>query len=235
MLENIEYTESEGFRFERKYVGNSVDIKNSEMIIRMNPAGFSSVFSERFINNIYFDTERFDFFYDNVNGRHDRVKYRIRWYGDLFQNIENPILELKSKHGQVGTKQSFLLKSFDFKKNFNFKMLQKVFQESNLPEDVFFKLKHLKPTLINRYKRKYYRDFSGDYRLTLDRDIQYFPTTQIAFGKITTTDFLSHIIELKYDNAKDDKADKITNFLPFRLSKNSKYQNGIEIFHYVLD
>jgi len=52
LLENLEYTESEGFRFERKYVGNSVDIRNSEMIIKMNPAGFSPVFSERFINNI---------------------------------------------------------------------------------------------------------------------------------------------------------------------------------------
>lgn len=235
MLENIDYTESEGFRFERKYVGNSVDINSSEMIIRMNPAGFSPVFSERFINNIYFDTERFDFFYDNINGRHDRVKFRIRWYGNLFQNIEFPILELKIKQGQVGTKQSFLLKSFDFKKDFNFKILQSIFKESNLPEDVYFKLKQLKPTLINRYKRKYYRDFSRNFRLTLDSNIQYFPANQISFGKITSSDYHSHIIELKYDNSNDDKVNKITSFFPFRLSKNSKYTNGIEIFHYVLD
>ncbi len=235
MINNREYTILRGFRFERKFIGYCIDKKQIETIIKMNPAAFKTVYHERFINNIYFDTDRFDFYYDNINGSYERIKYRIRWYGDLFQTIEKPVLELKIKHGQVGIKQAFPLVAFDFRKKFDFKDFCNIFEESNLPIDIFFKLKNLKPALVNRYKRQYFRDFSGDFRLTTDEKIEYYPTNQISFGKIVYKESQNHIIELKYDNDKDEKADKICAFLPFRMTKNSKYVNGIQLFHYVID
>ena len=235
MSEKSEYTSLDGYRFERKYIGTDIDTRSTEIIVKMNPACFKPIYKERYINNIYFDTDKFDFYYDNVIGRHDRLKFRIRWYGNLYKNIENPILELKIKQGLVGTKKTFNLVNFEFKKNFDFDSLWAVFEKSNLPVDVIFKLKNLKPTLVNRYKRKYFRDFSGDFRLTIDKEIEYYPCSQIFFGKIIqkVTDY--HVIELKYDNNKDKRAQEISQFLPFRLTKNSKYANGTELFYYLID
>ena len=235
MRDNDEYTILDQYRFERKFIGNSFDAHNSELIIKMNPSGFREIYSERFINNVYFDTDRFDFYYDNVNGRHDRIKFRIRWYGDLYRKVENPILELKIKQGQVGTKESFELIGFDFSKDFNFNDFDTIFRESNLPLHVSLALQNLRASLVNRYKRKYFRDFSANFRITIDKEIEYFPVNQISFGKIFHKDFKNHIIELKYDNDKDEIADLITRYLPFRMTKNSKYANGIELFNYVID
>ena len=40
------------------------------------------------------------------------------------------------------------------------------------------------------------------------------------------------ILELKYNYDADKNADQITNLFPFRLSKNSKYIEGVNICHY---
>lgn len=51
------------------------------------------------IQNIYLDTPGLDFFHDGVNGAPDRVKLRIRWYGD---EAEEPFFfEVKRKIRRV--------------------------------------------------------------------------------------------------------------------------------------
>jgi hypothetical protein len=39
------------------------------------------------------------------------------------------------------------------------------------------------------------------------------------------------ILELKYDHEQDEEAGFITNHLPFRMTKSSKYVMGIESFY----
>lgn len=230
------YTELKGFRYERKYLADSHNSFQAEQVIRVNPLSFSEIFHERFINNVYFDTPRLDFYYDNAVGRFDRTKYRIRWYGDLYNNIEQPILELKIKRGTVGTKRSFKLNPFVFDRNFKLSNFKEVFASSNLPEDVFMIVKNLEPSIINRYSRKYFRSFSRDYRVTIDKEVSYFPVfRQNYLNRTNFKDYNSIIVELKYDDVLNENASKISNELPFRLSKNSKYVNGIQQFYEVLD
>ncbi len=234
MTDIQEYTKLDTYRYERKYTVEKLLDFQVENIIKFHPALFSEIFNERYINNVYFDTERFDFYYDNVNGKDNRIKFRIRWYGDLFGEIKKPILELKIKKGVVGTKRSFFLKPFYFDNNFNVNNFIEIINKSDLPDEVKLKISNLKPTLINRYKRKYFRDASGDYRITTDKEISYFSVANRYISN-PVIDTNKIVVELKYDYQVNDEAQAIGTNLPFRLTKNSKYVTGIEKFYEVID
>ena len=96
-------------RYERKYRIEATHPQVVSMVIRQHPAGFRPLFPPRQINNLYFDTPDFAAFQDNVTGTPQRLKYRLRWYGDDFSSIRNPVLEVKIKDNLVGWKQHYPL------------------------------------------------------------------------------------------------------------------------------
>jgi len=105
---------------------------------------------------------------------------------------------------------------------------------TDTPIDIINRLKLLRPTMINRYLRKYYQSANKNYRITLDSKQQYYKVYFNQISKVPT----SHrnnllVLELKYDAKHDNKAHCITNQFPFRLTKNSKYVNGIIMNYYV--
>lgn len=231
-MENISYNiNQQKFRFERKFLIDKLNYYTLENLIKTNSACFTSIYSKRVINNVYFDTPSLSFYYDNLNGKDQRKKVRIRWYGDNFQNIENPTLEIKIKSGLTGSKKSFQLNSFTLDSNFSTNTYKKLLHDSDLPEDIIDEVKDLKPSLLNKYERKYFLDFTKKFRLTLDNKLQY---TQIFdrsnYFRNTYTDKKTFIIELKYNVENDIIASSITGQFPFRITKNSKYVSGIELF-----
>ena len=85
------------YRFERKFLTTYLDEKELESILKLNSFTFKEIFHTRYVNNIYYDTHSMDNYFDNVDGRDNRIKARIRWYGDLEQEVKSPILEFKNK------------------------------------------------------------------------------------------------------------------------------------------
>ena len=96
------------FRYERKLIVPEELHSDIFNFIKTHPYRFKEIFNKRKINNIYFDTPEYYFYFCNLIGNQDRTKVRIRWYGNLYGNVE-PILEIKIKSGLVGTKKSFKL------------------------------------------------------------------------------------------------------------------------------
>ncbi len=226
MLED--YTLQTKTRFERKFMVERLSMQEIELIIKRNVAFFSEIFHQRYINNIYLDTPNLTFFFDNNIGKSDRKKIRIRWYGDMFGIISHPMLEFKIKTGAVGNKFFFPLKSFILDENFSVDLLKQVFHNSDLPQWVLNQLNVLEPTLANRYKRKYFRSFDKNFRITIDSDISYFNiTSRINTFAQKRSENSNIVVELKYDIEKENFAQQITNQFPFRMTKNSKYVNGI--------
>ena len=218
-------------RFERKFLVTDMHYADIEQQVRIHPAAFSPIFHPRIINNIYLDSNDLDFFHDNVSGKGSRKKARIRWYGEMNGRIEKPVLEFKIREGMLGNKLSFPLSSFTVGANLTLENLQDVFQNSELPVWALEIMMQLKPALLNRYSRKYFLSFNNKFRLTMDDQLSYF-----AIGNNNNTfieNFKSEdiIVELKYDFQNDDLAPAITNHLPFRLTKSSKYVNGVELLH----
>jgi SPX domain protein involved in polyphosphate accumulation len=225
------YTQLKTNRYERKFVNDYLGYHGTEQAIKMNSACFKEIFKPRVINNIYFDTSVFSFYYDNLLGKAERKKVRIRWYGEDEKYIEFPILEIKIKSGLTGQKKSYPLKPFNLDYSLSSEILKEVFKKSELPDDVLNEVLSLGPTLINRYKRKYFLDFSKQFRLTLDTDISYININQRNnHYRNIKKDERHCIVELKYDVENEIKVSPITNSFPFRITKNSKYVNGIETF-----
>lgn len=219
-------------RFERKFAVQDMHYHEIVQQVRNNRAAFLSIHHPRYVNNIYFDTNDMDFYTDNVSGKGSRKKVRIRWYGDLMGEISNPVLEFKIREGMIGNKLSCPIKSFTLDKNFTGDYIQDILRSSELPDWVDAVMLMLKPALLNCYNRQYFISFNKNFRITIDDKLSYFGIGNGLnnFIKKYTSDDV--ILELKYDYKHDGKdAAYVTNNLPFRLTKSSKYVNGFEMLH----
>ena len=214
------------FRYERKFVVPYLEKNEIEAVIKSNSYMFREIFYERQINNIYFDSLDMPSYFDNVLGNSDRFKIRIRWYGE-FNKVVNPTLELKIKRGIVGTKLSFPLKKFSFPISLG--EMQKVFEESNLPNWLSEKLKSQRFALLNYYTRKYFLSSCGKYRITIDCDLTYGEVlNQMNLFLLKEIKENHCVLELKYNI--DNDARKVATQFPFRLTKNSKFVSGVTYF-----
>jgi len=170
-----------------------------------------------------------DAYYTNVEGLGNRKKYRVRWYGALFSKIKSPILEVKVKSGIVGSKYKYQLNEFELGRLFQTETLEQLFSNSSLPENVNFELSSVDPVLINTYWRKYYMSANGKYRVTIDTNLEYF-SVQRGLNNIVSSALQSGIvIEIKYSVENDEHVDRISQLFPFRLTRSSKYVQGISM------
>ncbi len=158
----------EKYRYEHKAIISKLNSKDIELLVKLHPAIFSEIYQQRFVNSIYFDSFNMQNYFDNVDGFSERMKIRIRWYGNLFGTIEKPILEFKVKHGFLGKKESSPLKQFSIYENFNSAEIMDVIKKSDLPANFTSKAITSKPTILIRYCRKYYQSADGNYRITID-------------------------------------------------------------------
>ncbi|MCK5839974.1 MAG: polyphosphate polymerase domain-containing protein [Bacteroidales bacterium] len=231
-IKEKEYTPLLRQRYERKFAIQMLSRSAVEHIIKYHPAAFSEIYKQRNVNNIYLDTGRLSYYHDNVSGSNKRKKVRIRWYGDMFGDVEQPVLEIKLKNGYIGRKQSFPLKPFVVDERFDIEMLRSVFRQSELPLNLMSEVTELQPALLNGYSRKYFQNFKKDFRITVDDHLVYMDikTRFNTFNRQELID-IGVIVELKYDATKDDLAEGITNYFPFRMTKSSKYVNGIDLLH----
>ena len=96
---------------------------------------------------------------------------------------------------------------------------------NEIPSEVKYDLKSLYPTLSNKYLRHYFLTHDANLRITLDEDIIYYShmnNTNIMFKEYR---FL--IIELKFDIKNYDFASELASLIPIRVTKYSKYVNGL--------
>ncbi|NIR47298.1 polyphosphate polymerase domain-containing protein [candidate division KSB1 bacterium] len=220
---------SNNFRFERKFVVDSLSKPEIEALVKLHPAVFSEIFYERLVNNIYLDSCSLQNYFANIDGLHSRRKCRIRWYGDLFGHIEKPVLELKIKEGLLGRKESYPLPSFSLDENFQLNAIREVFKKSEIPAPLVDDLLSLQPALLNRYSRRYFQSADRNYRITIDSQMEYYridPHSNSFLQRMV--DGESVIVELKYNHDQDNFAQMISTHFPYRMTKSSKYVNGVQ-------
>jgi hypothetical protein len=162
-------------------------------------------------------------------GAVERLKIRIRWYGDREGSICSPMLEVKCKSNQQTGKCTYPLRPFMLDANFTIDVARALFDETVLPDMLRLHLKSLSCVLLNRYTRTYFLSADKKYRITVDDGINAYAMSP------HNNSFLSCrlsprtiIVELKYAVADDETAKVITNRFPFRLTKSSKYIDGVE-------
>ena len=223
-------TSEAAWRYERKFtVEGMPSIEVESMLLRH--AACRELFHRRFVNNVYFDGPEMSSLTDNVSGLSERLKTRIRWYGDFFGHIERPALERKLKRGLVGRKESHPLAALDWEPGADAARLSGLWERSALPDPLRIDLKRLGPVLANRYARRYFQSADGRFRFTVDNEIAFHPIRAFdnRFGQWRR--HLGVVVELKYALPDDAAAGAITARLPFRLSRSSKYAAGLDSVH----
>ena len=225
----VNIIDEKSYRNERKFFIEDLSLHQVLLIVKLHPAGFSIAYPPRWVNNIYFDTHQFDSYEENVSGIAERLKVRLRWYDDFFGLAKESILELKIKKGFVGTKQHYDFGPFKFEKGFSDAGWLETLKKSLLPDDVKRRMKDLRPVLFNKYLRRYFKSADKRYRLTVDSDMAYFcPRRGMNYFREKYVDYNKIIVELKYETVNDPGANRISAFFPFRVTKISKYVQGID-------
>lgn len=217
------------YRYERKFLVDQLDQHQVMGLIRRHPAMFHEAYPPRINNNLYMDTADMVHYHDNVIGSADRRKVRIRWYGDLMGLVAEPVLEFKIKRGLVGTKRQYRVPGFAVERGFKAQDLMRTTIASDVPTEVRSHLRTLNIVLMNNYRRRYFVSRDGRFRLTLDTEMAYY---RIAGSRNwmahKQTDQRNVILELKYGIEDDAAASRVSTFFPFRITKSSKYVQGIE-------
>jgi len=219
-------------RYERKFVISELSACEVETAVKLHPAMFSQAYPGRVVNNLYFDSFDLKNYRDHVSGLNRRKKVRIRWYGPTFGTIEKPVLELKIRNGLLGRKQSFPLNPFLLDDAGDVRSLADLVGAGDIPDVLRLELGWLNPTLLNRYRRKYYQSADGRYRITIDTEmVTYRLVAHVNVCLYNSVDKVNTIVELKYDHGRDGDADRISNQFPFRLVSSSKYITGVRKLH----
>jgi SPX domain protein involved in polyphosphate accumulation len=222
--------QSEERRYERKFSISELNRYEIKSIITSHPAIFSEIYNERFINNLYLDNFNMDSYFESVIGSKERMKIRIRWYGNLFGFIEKPTLEFKIKSGLLGKKINCPLVSFDISLNCCLDtMIGDVLRNSEIAPSLKRRIICLEPSILNRYRRKYFQSADRNYRITVDSDMEFLRVNRLNNTFLCRwRDCVTTVIELKYDEKHAEGVDSLVGRFPFRINKHSKYVSGIE-------
>lgn len=232
----VSKTRIPSLRYERKFVYPNYDPEDLIALeVVSNPFCFREIFNRRTVNNCYFDDSSMSFYRQNVAGDDKRDKYRLRWYGDDFNQIQKPVLEIKKKHGAVGDKISFPLKglAIDLSKLDSSTLLQTITQAAIAHDyqELASSLRLLKPSLYNSYERRYFLSHCDRFRITIDYNMNFYDvqSPHLMSSQATLPEV---VLELKYDPAVDPDSRTLTQKLSARLSKHSKYVRGVDLMYH---
>lgn len=233
----VSKTRTQNLRYERKFVyPNSYPEDLIATEILTNSFCFGEIYHRRTVNNCYFDDQAMSFYHQNVAGDDKRNKYRLRWYGDAFNSIERPVLEIKKKHGAVGDKLSFALSEIkiDLNNHTASSLLTQTRKAIEKEDKIALSnnMEALQAALYNSYERRYFLSHCERFRITIDYNMKFYnpSSTPFEISEASTTDV---VLELKYDVLNDSVARQLSQELSARLSKHSKYVRGIDRIHFL--
>jgi hypothetical protein len=220
-------------RFERKFIYLEQHVDDIiETVVFGNRFCFKEIYHKRRVNSIYFDDNKHKFYTMNVSGDGLREKYRVRWYGNDFSMVSNPTFEVKKKFGEAGDKYSYKLDGLSFDlKNCSEDELSKLIKSKINEPKLLLKFSFIFPTLYNSYERRYFLSDCGRFRITIDYNMIFYNPNSCQFQ--TSERCLEDVIlELKYNTEDDNEAREVSQEFRTRLSKNSKYVRGYEMFNF---
>ncbi|HUL51140.1 MAG TPA: VTC domain-containing protein, partial [Candidatus Nitrosotalea sp.] len=141
-----------------------------------------------------------------------------------------PVLEIKRKQGLLGTKESAPLQPFTLDEHFSSGQAQALLRGSKLPDTMRRELDHVEPTLMNHYRRQYFRSADRQVRITIDSNLGFsrFRRHRNSFlDRIATPRLV--VMEVKYAGEASSRVSSIAHSFPFRMTRMSKYVLGLDL------
>lgn len=223
------YKVPEDARLEIKFASYRDKLEQVLKWIHLHRSAFSSPHPDRWVNNVYFDTYNNAAYVQNLSGASSRVKVRYRWYGRK-QQPSPGVLEVKCKRNFFGWKKRFscpdLPSSVAGK---DWRGIEKCMSEALPHEGRLWLQTYPAPTILNRYLRRYFVSRDEKVRVTVDTDQavwdQRFRSTPNYDQEARMPDTL--VVEVKFARHDRELASDIIQTLPIRVSRHSKFMNGV--------
>ena len=216
-------------RYERKFVVPGVGPRDLDWMLRNHPLSFSRAYPSRTINNIYLDSPDLGCFQENRDGVGFRLKFRVRWYGDLLGPVHGAQLEVKFKRNFLGGKVRATLEDFAFDDSFRSDTLRPLFRSMKCSEGLRQAVLSLEPTLVNPYRRENYRSCDRRFMVTLDSQIYYLrPSSAGDSWRRRIREEQGLVVELKSSEDDEPRVTEALKGFPMRIGKNSKYVRGVD-------
>lgn len=217
-------------RYERKYTLAGISTEQVINLVRLHPALFYEPYPERTVNNIYLDTPDLRHYLEHSNGASRRTKVRVRWYGRFGGPIARPVLEFKSRDGVVGGKESYPFPAFVLNGSFPRSALVEAQRHRGIPEAARWQLAGLRPSLGNRYRRRYFCTADRSVRLTVDWALEFIEVAGAhQHLRQLPPEHRLVVVELKYPPEVSERAVEIARQFPFQLTRCSKYVMGVDL------
>jgi len=216
-------------RYEVKFVGSATDLHRVQRWVAASKCGLYPAFPDRIVHSVYFDTADLAAYQDNIAGISRRAKVRFRWYG-AHTAPSSGTLEIKCRSDSIGWKWCWpITQPLDLER-----MSWQGFVDAlkrPLP-DVFRLTLEANScvALVNRYVRSYFESRDRRLRVTVDRDLAFFP--QLGRARPALTYRARHpeavVLELKCAVGDRTLAGQALADVPLRASRHSKYAVGVE-------
>lgn len=218
----------EDARLEIKFVSHAVEYHRLLGWLQSHPAGFSTPFPPRLVNNVYFDTHCYSAFTENLMGVSARTKVRYRWYGASIEP-DTGILEVKRKRNYFGWKLHYQVPDQPGTQGSNWRDIRQDLREHLSQEGRIWFDANPFPVIINRYHRLYFLSADGRIRATVDTKQAVWDQRFKPYPNYNHRANLpdSMVIEFKFDRQHRDYASRVLQGMPLRVSRHSKYINGV--------
>ena len=207
-------------RYERKYPITGSSTEAVESFLKMHPLSFSEIFPDRRVNSLYFDTPDWDLLEESLSGDAERMKIRIRWYGN-FHTVKKPILEIKIRRFDTGDKLLYKIPVGEISP------AELALQGPKWVRDLFAPDLEIRPAVFVSYTRSYFGNADNRFRVTIDRELAYRDPQPIDFENLDPVTDESLIAEIKYDLIDDETLVEFTEHFPFKIGKSSKFVKGM--------
>ncbi len=220
----------EDVRLEIKFVAPETELGRVLAWIRLHPAGFALAYPDRQVNNVYLDSWDFGSYADNLAGVSHRIKLRHRWYGGSAGPAAG-VLELKCKRNAYGWKERFDVPEPPWTAGDDWRTVQRRLIAQLPPRGRLLAESFPAPALLNRYQRRYFLSRDGRLRVTVDwgqvaYDQRLRPRPELR-RKLNLPAAL--VVEAKFAREDRDLAARSLVGIPIRVSRNSKYVNGMKM------
>ena len=216
-------------RLEIKFVADEHHAPLLASWFAAHPACFAEPFPARWVNNVYFDTHDYLAFRQNLSGASQRYKIRYRWYGAPDQP-GNGTLEVKCKRNFYGWKLRYPDTQALFQHGDRWQAIQRRLAARLPPAGRIWLESNPQPVILNRYHRRYLVTHDQKVRATIDTrlavcDQRYKPVPNLT--RVASTPGLV-VVELKFERSERERAARLVEGLPLRVSRHSKYVTGVQ-------
>jgi hypothetical protein len=216
-------------RLEIKFASYEVHLTLLKNWLDMHPAGFKTPYPDRSVNNVYFDTHGYNGYVQNLSGASSRIKVRYRWYGQSCEPAPGT-LEVKCKRNYFGWKLRFQCPDTTIQGRGDWREIRHSIAEQLPPEGRMWLDTHPVPVLINRYFRQYFVSADNKVRITIDTRQAVWDQRAKATPNYDCAANLppTLVVEVKFDRQDRELASNIIQGIPIRVSRHSKYMNGMK-------